>query len=697
MTFTRKTQSRKPAAPAEELVERTVIPVSSEVLDGETEPDFDLDPEEDEAPPEKTAPDSRPSAMTAIIGAAFGAAISKEVRRRLTHAQALAVIVLVPTSAWVKPAAAYFGRSFGQRWITVARDGSDRRHHMASVGSDVVAGDLARGRCVAGLAADVGALPAALVAAADLTIRLAAPTAPVLRAAITKFARRSPGELAEDLVAGLDLNDIVAAFRPGSGAGRIAQRLAAASAARRGQAQLHRVPALETAIEYGDARIFGLNLARDLADYRAGKISWRDVDRGVCLHSQQPGLGKSTFAAVLSRACNVPLVSGSIGEIFATSPGFLDSIVKGLDDLFKRAATLAASSSTMHGRGCCLLHIDEVEAVPNRETLSEHGRSFWTPICNFFLTSLDSAITGPDGAGQRDGIVVLCSTNALHRVDPALLRPGRLEKSIEIKPPNLAGTLNILNFHLDGDLTGDLSEVGAMIEGSTGAEIMHTVRTARRIARHAGRAMIVDDLKHAALPIEEIPAARLFRMTVHEAAHAVVTTAIPAGIVKNVTLRSRGGSGGQTVVDFSNHALPTREMIEDRVVAGLAARAAEQIFTGAVSTGSGGSPDSDLGSATAMIAAVHASYGMGDDLVYVGAGDDLLHEVAVNSQLRARVERHLRELEVRAEDLVHQNRAAILAVAERLAVRRFLRGDEVREIMQAAGRVTSGKPGNLSH
>jgi ATP-dependent Zn protease len=137
-------------------------------------------------------------------------------------------------------------------------------------------------------------------------------------------------------------------------------------------------------------------------------------------------------------------------------------------------------------------------------------------------------------------------------------------------------------------------------------------------------------------------------------------------------------------------------MIEDRVVVGLAARAAERIFTGAVSTGAGGSTDSDLGSATLMIGALHASFGMGDDLVYLGAGDELLREIAMNSQLRARVERHLRELEARAEDLVRKNRDAILAVADRLAIRRYLRGDEITKIMQSVGNATSGKPAEFN-
>lgn len=93
-----------------------------------------------------------------------------------------------------------------------------------------------------------------------------------------------------------------------------------------------------------------------------------------------------------------------------------------------------------------------------------------------------------------------------------------------------------------------------------------------------------------------------------------------------------------------------------------------------------------------MVASLHASYGMGDDLVYLGAGEDLLREIAMNGQLRARVEWHLRELEIRAEDLVRKNREAILAVAECLVIRRYVGGAEIMDIMKGVGNATSGKP-----
>lgn len=76
---------------------------------------------------ETSAPDGRPEAMTALVGAAFEAATSSDLRRKLRHGQSLCVIVLVPTAAWVLPAADHFRRSFGDRWLQHTRSGPNWR------------------------------------------------------------------------------------------------------------------------------------------------------------------------------------------------------------------------------------------------------------------------------------------------------------------------------------------------------------------------------------------------------------------------------------------------------------------------------------------------------------------------------------------------------------------------------------------
>lgn len=198
--------------------------------DPAVEGNFYLETEDDTDSP---APDGRPEAMTALVGAAFEAATTPDLRRKLRHGQALCVIVLVPTVAWVLPVSDHFRRSFGDRWLQHTRSGPNWRGLGGSSGSGAVSGALTAGRSVVGISADIGLLPRTLVGAADLTIRLGPPSGAVLKTAIGRFAGRALIELDDTALVELDLDDLIAAFRPGTGAQRIAQRLAAAAAALR--------------------------------------------------------------------------------------------------------------------------------------------------------------------------------------------------------------------------------------------------------------------------------------------------------------------------------------------------------------------------------------------------------------------------------------------------------------------------------
>jgi hypothetical protein len=193
--------------------------------------------------------------------------------------------VLVPTPHWVEPVASYFETTFGEHWSMTVRDGSNRSQHQAAVGSDDVATSLSNGRCVVGIAADRKILPQALTIGADLTIRLKAPRGDVVSDAIRRFtARRPMGRIEDNIVMGLDITDLIAAFRKGCSAKSIVTRLKAASIALKGGGvEPEHLPLLETAVEYGRARTWGLNLARDIAEYRAGRLPWSAIDRGAVL------------------------------------------------------------------------------------------------------------------------------------------------------------------------------------------------------------------------------------------------------------------------------------------------------------------------------------------------------------------------------------------------------------------------------
>jgi ATP-dependent Zn protease len=128
--------------------------------------------------------------------------------------------------------------------------------------------------------------------------------------------------------------------------------------------------------------------------------------------------------------------------------------------------------------------------------------------------------------------------------------------------------------------------------------------------------------------------------------------------------------------------LPTRQAIDDYVTVVLAGRAAERVLAGSMSAGAGGSHDSDLGIATSLVAAMHASSGLDDSLVCFGTRQDAVALIAIDGALKARVERHLQELQRRADELVERHREVVLEVARRLSSDRYVSGDVLRQIFE---------------
>jgi hypothetical protein len=608
----------------------------------------------------------RPSARCSIVASAFHAATSAAVRRQLKGKSALALIVLVPGPSWIRPVRDLFVSRFGNQWQAVETEALKTPQQKSDRNGEVAA-DLARGRPVIGVAVDRNALPTALTMAADLIIRINAPNGATITRAIRMFTgQQPPAGVDENIAFGLEFHDLVAAFRANSSPAEILGRLRRAAATVNGGGTTERLPKLEDAVEYGAARVWGMALARDLADYRAGRLDWQDVDRGAVLYSE-PGLGKSLFARILAQACGVPLVAFSIADLFASSPGYLDSVIKASRAMFDRAAALAP----------CILFLDEIDALPNRATMSPRGADWWTPVVTDFLLQLDNAV-----AGKRAGIVVVAATNNIGGVDAAVLRPGRLERAIEITRPDHAGTVNILRYHLHGELPGDdLTDVAHLMDGSTGAEIMMAVRDARRIARTAGRALALEDIAHAIAPIEEIAPAALNRICIHEAAHAVTALVAPSGVLKRCTVGRSGGSAGQTRIDWDEDDLVTRDSVERRAVVMLAGRTAERCLIGDAALGAGGADDSDLARVTRLIATLHASAGLGDTLVYLASHEDALSAVRGDRELRSKVEHHLQILQKRAEEIVCRHRDAIMRVADGLRMRRRLSGEEIRRLV----------------
>jgi cell division protease FtsH len=209
------------------------------------------------------------------------------------------------------------------------------------------------------------------------------------------------------------------------------------------------------------------------------------LQRGLILTSD-PGVGKNTYAKMLARTCGMPFFHTSVSAWFE-GRGFLHDVIQRMNAAFDQALAMAPS----------LLYWDEVSSLPKRDRLDSHNRDFWIPIIDGALIRLDGALSSE----SRRNVIVVAGTNDATCVDPALARPGRLERIVHIPRPDVAGIQNILRFHLDSDLQNeDLADVAVIAQGATGADLMALVRTARQVARHAGRPLLVADLREILVP-----------------------------------------------------------------------------------------------------------------------------------------------------------------------------------------------------
>lgn len=649
--------------------------------DGEPDNDLPADEEDGGACHPDVEAASRRNPRKALVAAAMTAAVPAAMLESLQGASPLALVVSVASTDWVAGVKDFFDEApYGRQWMCFARDGSERMRHKTTIGNAEVASALAKGRSVVGIAVSPDqVLPSTLLAAADWRLKATLGQA-LLHRTINDLFGEAPCSVGDGELARLGLDDLVAAMRPRTDARAVVSRIAAAAKERSGHEGAHDVPDLATAVEYGAAREWGLALARDMRDYRSGALPWSAVDRGAIFFSG-PGMGKSVLARSLARACAVSLVVGSIGEIFATSSGNLDGVIKSMRELFARAVAAAPS----------ILFLDEIDGLPSRESLDSRNRDWWMPVIEDFMLLLDDATSG-----RRDGVVVIGATNRIAAVDPAILRPGRLERAIEIKPPEPDGILNILRFHVRGGLPDEalVTAIGLM-EGFTPAEIMETVRSARRKARHAGRGLSIDDLTAAALPELKLGPDAVYRIAVHEAGHVVVAEVCCPGSVMSVRIGGRGETGGLTRIDPRSDDLVTRQAIERVVVGLLGGRAAELVVLGSASAGAGGSERSDLAIATRMLAAMNSSFGLGDDeLIYLGDAEDVNRDLRRDPAARRRVDEMLKRLQTRALEVVDRHRSEVVRLAEALIRRRFLSGDEIRSVLSPARAAAEDTPTN---
>jgi ATP-dependent Zn protease len=273
-----------------------------------------------------------------------------------------------------------------------------------------------------------------------------------------------------------------------------------------------------------------------------------------------------------------------------------------------------------------------------------------------------------DGAVPRDGVVVIGATNHPDRVDPALKRPGRLERTVEIPLPDFSEIGAIIKHHLSSPIgDGMLSEAALACRGMSPAAIAMLCREARRAARRRADPVVPHDVMQAAWEArpkrddaDDMATCR------HEAAHAV------AAVVLGLRLVSAQVDGKPHCETIFSSIHATRDYTERFVVMLLAARRADAMLGDGVTAGA----VADLAQATETARCAVARWGLTGSVYAHGET-----EATLDRDVRADVKDMLDDCDLRAAKLVDAHREAILRVAEALRVRRFLDAEEVKEIV----------------
>jgi len=416
-------------------------------------------------------------------------------------------------------------------------------------------------------------------------------------------------------------------------------------------------------------------MVADLRAWQAGEIPWRDVTRGILL-SGPPGSGKTEVPRLIAKSAGINVISGSIAD-WSAQGGRGSELIKAMKECFARAAALAPA----------VLFIDEVDAVGDRDRPHDTN-STWT---EYVVTGLLAAMDGFEG---HEGVVIMGATNHVDKIDRAVRRPGRFDKVLRLGYPTHDLIPAAIRWQAWPDLADvDLTGLAARTVGMSGADIAAWVRSARALARREKRPLGVEHLETTLSELRPPVSPELqWQIAVHESGHAI--TGAATGIARPQMLAILGG-GGVTQQFLLRRGQRRAELI-DALANDLGGRAAEIAIFGEPSGGAGGDSTSDLARATQTAAAIELSWGLGEDLLWLGDPETALTRLRIEPYLRARVEARLQEAQARALRIVEANRPVLEEMATALVRTGLLTGPELEALVAKVVPVPMAGPGPVT-
>lgn len=411
------------------------------------------------------------------------------------------------------------------------------------------------------------------------------------------------------------------------------------------------------------------------------------IPKGVLLVGP-PGTGKTMLARAVAGEANVPFFSISGSEFVEMFVGVGASRVR---DLFAKAKKNAP----------CIIFVDEIDAVGRRRGSGMGGGH------DEREQTLNQILVEMDGFEQGQNVIVLAATNRADVLDPALLRPGRFDRRVDIGLPDRKDREAILKVHFKKKPTGkgvDLDALAAKSAGSSGADLANIANESAIIAARLNHKEISNDDVTAAFEKVAIGPERKSKVmsekekeitAYHEAGHAIVGHVLPdSDVVHKVTIIPRGGTGGVTWFippeDKSYHSIVEFKDVLARMLGG---RIAEEVILGKdhVTTGAG----SDLQKAAELARDMVINQGMGkklrDQVFHIESGmmmERLVHEREYSDEtakvIDDEVEALITEAASRARAVIKANIEPLNVLKDRLLEKETVEAAEVKEALKGA-------------